>query len=107
MENLLGSIFGIFQRLSVPPGVIPISPQQLREALCQMLSDPETRPLLLKSIMGEARPAGANDPAAEDVSAGTFGGTGAGGRAENGGDHRPGSGETATALPVLAELPAC
>jgi len=45
-----------------------------------MLSDPETRPLLLKSIMGEARPAGVNDPPAEDVSAGTFGGTGGGGQ---------------------------
>ena len=43
-----------------------------------MLSDPETRPLLLKSIIGEARPAGANDPPAEDISAGTFGGTGGG-----------------------------
>jgi len=74
MKNLLGSIFRFFQRLSVPPrGVSPVSPQQLREALCQMLSDPETRPLLLKSIMGEARPAGANDPPAADVSAGTFG----------------------------------
>jgi hypothetical protein len=45
-----------------------------------MLSDPETRPLLLKSILGEARPAGANDPPAEDVSAGTFGGSGGGGQ---------------------------
>jgi len=38
-----------------------------------MLSDPETRPLLLKNIMVEARPAGANDPPAADVSAGPFG----------------------------------
>jgi len=45
-----------------------------------MLSDPQTRPLLLKSILGEARPAGANDPPAEDVSAGTFGDNTGGGQ---------------------------
>jgi hypothetical protein len=32
--------------------VIPISPQQLREALCQMLSDPETRRLIAQSVLG-------------------------------------------------------
>ena len=59
----------------------PISPQQLREALCQMLSDPETRRLIVQSALGSvAVRGGSPSTPAGDVTAGTFGGSGGGGQ---------------------------
>jgi hypothetical protein len=54
--------------------VSPISPQQLREALCEMLSDPQTRRLIAQSALESLSVRGGSpETSARDVSSGEFG----------------------------------
>lgn len=51
MQRLLTSLRRFFREVSSPPRVGVVSPAQLREALRQMLSDPQIRALLVKNVL--------------------------------------------------------